>query len=157
MNQKSALLFLVTLLLVSSGASAQIKKRQAVLITRIGDDYYAEGEYKKATYYYKVAFNEYPQYVKAQFQIAQCYRLTQQYDSAEHHYGAIIADGQDFRFPLARYHLAMLQLEKQQLDAALTNLKTFRSLVVVDNQHEREKFSEYYQQSAIAIEKINVK
>ncbi|WP_425391479.1 tetratricopeptide repeat protein [Ekhidna sp.] len=150
---KRKIFFLLGSLLVI-GAYAQPNKRQAILISRVGDDYFSIGAYEYAMRYYRAAFKEYPEYVEAQFQMAQCFRLTDQYDSAAHHYGLIISNGQDFRYPLTRYHMAMLQLKNNQKKDALQNFKAFRSLLVTNEQHELEKFREYYKQAKVEMDKI---
>lgn len=154
MTKKRQILFLISLMVIAC-TFAQTKKRQSILITLIGDDYFEAGEYEQALRYYKVAFLEYPEYVKAQYQIAQCFRLIQQYDSAEHHYGLIISNEQDFRYPLARFHLAKLQMQKGQPQLALDNFKAFRSLLLAHELHELKKFSEYYEQARIEIDNLD--
>ncbi|WP_420318943.1 tetratricopeptide repeat protein [Ekhidna sp.] len=149
------LFILITATFMAFASYAQPNKRQAILISRVGDNYFAYGEYEHAIRYYKVAFNEYPEYVEAQFQMAQCFRLMEQYDSAAHHYNLIISNGQDFRYPLSRYHMAMLQLQNGQKAAALDNLKAFRNLLVENEQHELARFSDYYEQAKVEIDKIN--
>ncbi|MEP0985049.1 tetratricopeptide repeat protein [Ekhidna sp.] len=145
------------MLLATFSSFSQIKKRQAIRITLVGDHYFAAEAYNLAIRYYQVAFTEYPEYVKAQYQMAQCYRLTQQYDSAEHHYNLIITDEQDFRYPLSRFHLAMLQLEDDNREAALENFEAFRNLLVKNEQHELKKFNKYYLQAKEEIDNIKLR
>ena len=61
---------------------------------------------------YKEALNENPSNIKAQYQLAECYRLIQDYESAEYHYEAI-GSKQDARYPLAGFYYATMQKTKK--------------------------------------------
>ncbi|NQZ78441.1 MAG: tetratricopeptide repeat protein [Ekhidna sp.] len=153
MGLRKGLVFGVTILLASS-LLAQVNKRQAQLITLVGDDYYELEQYRNALYYYQGAFKENPEYVKAQFQMAQCYRKLEQYDSAKHHYQLIIENDQDFRYPLARYELAYLLIDEQENAEAIKHLKAFRSLLEEHEQNDLKRFSKYYEQAKTELKNL---
>lgn len=138
---------------------AQIDKpeAEAVLITRMGDEYLKAGVYDQAIYYYKEALAIYPGYVKTEFQLAQCYRLALQSDSAFIHYQSIISNEQDVRYPMSRYHLAMMLLDKNEFQAARENLITFRTLLIENKLHELKKYRDFYKQAKTEIDKLGTK
>ena len=138
-------------LLIASGAIAQDQRRSQVL-TISGDDDFRDGYYMGAIRYYKAALDENAENIKAQYQLAECYRLTQQYENAEYYYEMVTADGQDSRYPLAGYYHAQMQKLKGQYDAALKNFKEFRRLLVANEEHESEKYRYYYKQAKIEID-----
>lgn len=138
-------------LLIASGAVAQDQRRSQVL-TISGDEDFRDGYYMGAIRYYKAALDENPENIKAQYQLAECYRLTQQYENAEYYYEQVTSDGQDSRYPLAGYFHAQMQKLKGQYDAALKNFKEFRRLLVANGEHESEKYRYYYKQAKIEID-----
>ena len=138
-------------LLIASGAVAQDQRRSQVL-TISGDEDFRDGYYMGAIRYYKAALDENPENIKVQYQLAECYRLTQQYENAEYYYEQVTSDGQDSRYPLAGYFHAQMQKLKGQYDAALKNFKEFRRLLVANGEHESEKYRYYYKQAKIEID-----
>ena len=138
-------------LLIASGAIAQDQRRSQVL-TISGDEDFRDGYYMGAIRYYKAALDENAENIKAQYQLAECYRLTQQYENAEYYYGMVTSDGHDSRYPLAGYYHAQMQKLKGQYDAALKNFKEFRRLLVANGEHESEKYRYYYKQAKIEID-----
>ncbi len=120
------------------------------LIT-VGDDYFKNDQYISAIRYYKEALTESPSNIKAQYQLAECYRLTQDYESAEYHYEAI-GSNQDIRYPLAGFYYATMQKLKGRYDQSLQNFKSFRKFLVANELHESEKYRSFYKQAKIEID-----
>ena len=155
---KSLLLTILTAVLCYQ-VVAQIDnpEAEAVLITKLGDEYLRAGEYEMAIYYYRNALKIYPGYVKTQFQLAQCYRLSLNADSAAHHYKAIIDNDQDRRYPMSRYHLAMMQLDNNDHKSAEANLLTFQRVLFDNRLHELKKYRDFYRQASLEIDKLKSK
>lgn len=151
--------FLLISLMGWSFVSAQIDnpEAEAILITKLGDEYLKSSEYEMAIYYYQNALKTYPGYVKTQFQLAQCYRLSLQLDSAEYHYVSIIDNEQDTRYPMTRYHLAMMQLDRNEFMSARENLKIFNSLLIDNSLHELKRYRDFYEQAQEEIDRLNSK
>lgn len=139
-------------LLIAAGVLAQNDQMKSSVRVKAGDDYFKDGYYMEAIRYYKAALEEYPDNIKAQYQLAESYRLTQQYENAEYYYEQMTSGGQDSRYPLAGYYHAMMQKLKGQYDAAMKNFKEFRQLLVTSGQHESEQFRYYYKQAKIEID-----
>ena len=149
--------FLLVCLVGLSGFSfGQIDnpEAEAILITKMGDEYLKVSEYDHAIYYYQKALRIYPGYVKTQFQLAQCFRLSMEFDSAFYHYKAIIEEEQDRRYPMSRYHLAMIQKDRNQPADARENLIRFKDLLMENRLHELKKYKDFYQQAQNEIEKL---
>jgi len=113
----------------------------------MGDEYLKAGIFDQAIYYYQEAMVAYPELVKAQFQLAQCYRLSDQLDSAAFHYRSIISQGQGFRYPMSHYHLAMMQLEENEMQEAKEHFLTFRELLVEHKLSTLKKYVDFYKQA----------
>ena len=142
--------FLLLGLLITFFASAQVNKTAVRVIIKLGDEQFANDQYMGAIRYYKEALGEDPSNAKAQYQLAECYRLIQDYESAEYHYEAL--GKQDSRFPLTGFHYASMQKLKGRYDQALANFKSFRKFLVASELHESEKYRYYYKQAKIEID-----
>jgi outer membrane protein OmpA-like peptidoglycan-associated protein/LysM repeat protein len=138
--------FFITLFAAAQGNSIVIQR----LLT-LGDDYFKNDQYMNAIRYYKEALSESPTNIKAQYQLAECYRLVQDYESAEYYYESIGAD-QDIRYPLAGFYHATMQKLKGRYDQALQNFKSFRKFLVANELHESDKYRYYYKQAKIEID-----
>ncbi|MEO9482702.1 MAG: OmpA family protein [Ekhidna sp.] len=137
--------------LITCFATAQTNNVAVRNILTVGDDYFKNDQYMSAIRYYKEALLESPTNIKAQYQLAECYRLIQDYESAEYHYEAIGAS-QDVRYPLAGFYYATMQKLKGRYDQALQNFKSFRKFLVANELHESEKYRSYYKQAKIEID-----
>lgn len=144
------ILFLIGMILTIS-VIGQSNNLQVSRLIKVGDDYFSEGQYMEAIRHYKEAYDESPDNTKAQYQLAECYRLTQQYENAEYYYESIGARS-DIRFPLASFYYAMMQKLKGRYDQALKNFKEFRNLLVANDLHEQEAYRYYYKQARIEID-----
>ena len=151
MKRAVLLLLLAFAILATRG---QNDRSEAIRIAIIGDEYLKEGYFPEAIDYYREALAIYPEYVKATFQIAQCYRLSDQADSAAFHYESIISDGQDHRYPMTRYHLAMIQLDENQVKEAKENLTTFRKLLLENKLSTLKKYVDFYEQAQEELDKM---
>ncbi|MEQ9466724.1 MAG: OmpA family protein [Ekhidna sp.] len=143
-------IFLFTILMTSL-AIAQENSTMVSRIIRLGDDYFKNDQYIEAIRYYKEALAESPSNLKAQYQLAECYRLIRDYESAEYHYETISAEP-DIRFPLAGYYHAMMQKLKGRYDQALQNFKEFRNYLSENELHETDDYRYYYKQAKIEID-----
>ncbi|SNS41180.1 WD40-like Beta Propeller Repeat [Ekhidna lutea] len=133
------------------GAWSQTNNRRASLVTKVADDYFKSDQYMNAIRHYKAALEENPSNIKAQYQLAECYRLTQDYESAEYYYESIGKE-QDIRYPLAGFYYATMQKLKGRYDQSLKNFKDFRKFLVANDLHESEKYRYYYKQAKIEID-----
>ncbi|MEO1254356.1 MAG: tetratricopeptide repeat protein, partial [Bacteroidota bacterium] len=115
------------------------------------DEYLQNGNYISAIRYYKEALAEDPKNFRAQYGLAECYRLTQDYESAEYYYELVGSD-QDLRYPLAGFYYALMQKLKGRYDQSLSNFKDFRKFLVNNDLHESEKYRYYYKQAKIEID-----
>lgn len=138
-------------LLCSIFASAQVNNTMVRGLLTMGDEHFKNDQYMSAVRYYKEALTENPTNIKAQYQLAECYRLIQDYESAEYHYEAI-GSQQDSRYPLAGFYYAMMQKLKGRYDQSLSNFKSFRKFLVANELHESEAYRYYYKQAKIEID-----
>lgn len=153
--KKHLLCFITTIAVLYSSAQINNPEAEAIRITQMGDIYLKASEYDLAIYYYLQALEAYPGYVKTQYQLAQCYRLSKQFDSAAFHYQSIILNEQDIRYPITRYHLAMILLDRNEFEVARENLITFRSLLEQHKLQELKKYRDFYKQSLLEIDKLS--
>ncbi|MEO9871468.1 OmpA family protein [Ekhidna sp.] len=144
------LFFLLALVFVTI-SFAQTNNVFVSRLLTLGDEDLKNAQYMSAIRNYKAALEESPSNMKAQYQLAECYRLIRDYESAEYHYEAIGAE-QDIRFPLAGFYHAMMQKLKGRYDQALQNFKEFRKFLAANELHEDEKYRYYYKQGKIEID-----
>lgn len=144
------LIFLIGLVF-SIGAFAQVDHITVRRLLTLGDDYFKNDQYMNAIRYYKAAIDENPDNIKAQYQLAECYRLIQDYESAEYHYESI-GENQDIRYPLAGFYHAMMQKLKGRYDQSLQNFKEFRKFLVANELHETDKYRYFYKQAKIEVD-----
>lgn len=124
------------------------------LVTRLlseGDDHFRNGQYMNALRFYKQALEENENSIKAKYQIGECYRLVQDYESAGYYY-ELIAQEQDVRYPLGTYYYALMQKLKGRYDAALKSFKEFNDFMVSYGLHEDEKNRYFYKQAKVEID-----
>jgi len=140
-------------ILISVLALAQNEKNSAKLraLLKLGDERFANDSYIEALSYYKEALAEDESNMKAQYQLAQCYRLMQDYESAEYYY-ELIGEEQDIRYPLAGFYHALMQKLKGRYDVALRNFKEFSQFLVANDFHEKEEYRYYYKQAKVEID-----
>ncbi len=139
--------------IISLGGFSQTKASTAQIsaILKGGDEYFRNGNYMSAIRYYKEALAEDDDNIRAQYGLAECYRLVQDYESAEYYYELIGAD-QDIRYPLAGFYYALMQKLKGRYDQSLSNFKDFRKFLVNNELHESEKYRYFYKQAKIEID-----
>ena len=152
--KRRAVFLIILALALTSTAQITNPEAEAILITKMADEYLKTSEYEMAIYYYQKSLSIYPGYVKTQFQLAQSFRLSLQLDSARFHYQKIISNNQDLRYPMSRYHLAMMQLDQQKYSEARENLIVFRKLLLDNNMHVLKKYQDFYAQTASELDKL---
>lgn len=153
-NKKIAVMrksFLLLGFLITIFASGQVNNNAVRALITLGDEQFRNDQFIGAIRYYKEALSENPSNMKAEYQLAECYRLIQDYESAEYHYEAI-GSRQDIRFPLAGFYYAMMQKLKGRYDQSLANFKDFRKFLVANELHESDDYRYYYKQAKIEID-----
>ncbi len=153
--KKKTLFLIVIFLAFCSAAQTTKREAQAIRISLMGDAYLKDGAFDKAIYYYQVALDAYPSYVKTQYQLAQSYRLANQPDSAVYHYESIISNEQDVRYPMSRYHLAMIQMERNEYQSARENLTAFREVLIQQKLNSVKRFKDFFEQAETEIHKLS--
>lgn len=122
------------------------------LIVKQGDIFFENAQYIRAIPIYMAALDENENYIKAKYQLAECYRLTQDYESAEFYYQEIAARGGDERYPLAGFYYGLMQKLKGNYNDALKTFKRFDEFLVEKSLHEGENYRSFYKQSKIEID-----
>ncbi len=115
------------------------------------DELFESAQYIKAIPVYKAALDKNPNYVKAKYRLAECYRLTLDYESAQFYYGDI-AKNNDTRYPLAGFYYGTTQKLRGQYENALTTFQLFQKLIRDQNWQEDERYRSYYQQAKVEID-----
>ncbi|MEP1095343.1 MAG: OmpA family protein [Cyclobacteriaceae bacterium] len=115
------------------------------------DELFAAAQYVKAIPYYDAALEKNPNYVKAKYQLGECYRFTFDYESAQFYYGDI-AKNNDPRYPLAGFYYGQMQKLRGQYSNALTTFKIFQRLIKDQELTEDDKFRPFYQQAKVEID-----
>ncbi|MEP5105822.1 MAG: tetratricopeptide repeat protein, partial [Ekhidna sp.] len=137
-------------IIISVCAIAQDNKVQSSRSVKLGDEYFRDKTYIGAIKLYKQALTLNPDNSKAKYQLAECYRNIQDYESAEYYYESITDQG--VRFPLVTFYHAQMQKLKGRYDQALQNFKEFRSFLEDNELHESDKYRTYYKQAKIEID-----
>lgn len=140
-----------SLLLISGIAFSQVNSQVIYALNSSGDNEFKEGRYMPAIRYYKQVLDLQESNVKAQYQLAECYRLVQDYESAEYYYEKL-GETQDIRFPLAGFWHAKMQKLKGRYDQSLRNFKEFSKFLVANELHEQDKYRYYYKQAKVEID-----
>ena len=115
------------------------------------DEFFESAQYIKAIPVYKAALEKNPNYIKAKYRLAESYRLTLDYESAQFYYGDI-AKNNDRRYPLAGFYYGVTQKLRGQYQNALTTFKIFRKLIKDENWQEDERYRSFYQQAKVEID-----
>lgn len=144
-------LFLLSLMFVAFTIWAQPNSGKLYAYLKQGDALFKANQYLEAVPNYKAALDEDPTNFKAQYQLGECYRLMQDYQSAEYYYEQIASD-QDVRFPLAGYYFALMQKLSGKYDASLKSFKAFGKFMTSNDLHEEEKYRYFYKQSKVEID-----
>ncbi|NQZ74818.1 MAG: tetratricopeptide repeat protein [Ekhidna sp.] len=145
------LVFLFGIVLSISLMGQASNKVQASRLAKLGDEYYKDKLYMAAIPRYKAALAESETFTKAKFRLAECYRLIQDYESAEYYYEQIAAKG-DSRYPTAGFYYGWMQKLKGRYDAAIKTFKQFRTLLEENELHESAQYSYLYKQAKIEID-----
>lgn len=124
----------------------------AAIVTKQGDIYFESSQYMRAIPVYKEALNQDGSYDKAKYKLAECYRLTHDYESAEFYYQEIAKTGGDPRYPLAGFYYGIMQKQKAQYNEALKTFKRFDEFLVENSLHESEDYRYFHKQSKIELD-----
>ena len=139
------------LILICCSISAFSQNVRIEFIEKEGDQQFGYGQYLSAINMYKKVLEIDPNYVRAQYKLADCYRLIQDYESASYYYQSI-ALANDPRFPLAGFYYGVSHKIKAKYPEAIKTFQSFRQLLVKTNQHEKEDLRYFYKQAKIEID-----
>ncbi|MEM9895980.1 MAG: hypothetical protein AAF789_06385, partial [Bacteroidota bacterium] len=120
-------------------------------VMKEAEEYVKNGQYMKAIPDYKAILENDENNIRAQYYIAECYRLIQDYQNAEYYY-ELIAQNKDTRYPLASFYYADMIKKREDYDAALNAFTDFRKFLVKENLHEDEKYRSFYKQAKVEID-----
>lgn len=115
------------------------------------DEFFAANLYIKAIPVYEAVLEKNPNYVKAKYQLGECYRFTFDYESAQFYYGDI-AKNNDPRYPLAGFYYGQMQKLRGQYSNALTTFKIFQRLLKDQKLTDDDKYREFFQQAKVEID-----
>lgn len=116
-----------------------------------GDAQFEAKQYIAAVSYYKRALQLKSSSIKAEYQLAECYRQMQDYESAAYYYQRI-GERQDIRYPLAGFYHGLMQKLKGEYDQALVTFKKFTKFLVLNGLHEEDPYRYYHKQAKIEID-----
>ncbi|MEM8939166.1 MAG: OmpA family protein [Bacteroidota bacterium] len=143
--------FLLILILLSIQGMTQNNTTRASKYISEGDAYFKSGQYLEAVPRYKAALEQDEKNLKAQYQLGECYRLMQNYESAQYYYEQI-GQSLDIRFPLALFYFGLMQKLSGRYDAALKNFKDFGKFMIANDLHENDDYRFFYKQAKVEID-----
>lgn len=132
-------------------ASAQVNSNVIYALIESGDNEFEAKRYISAVRYYKEALGMQPSNLKAQYQLGNCYREMQDYESAEYYYEKL-GETQDLRYPLAGFYHAQMQKSKGRYDQALRNFREFSKFLVANDLHEKEEYRYFHKQAKVEVD-----
>ncbi len=143
---KSACLYILLLFhcLNSLGQSVDALKKQ-------GDIYFNNLQYTKALEYYKGALELRRNFGSAQFQVAECYRLTMEFELAERYYGIVASSFSSELFPLARYYFGLMKKMQGKYKSAEKELRQMTRELKQSGFSENPRYRPYYKQALVEI------
>lgn len=147
--RKSFILLILTVL--SFQMIAQTNATRASTFVKEGDSYFRDKSWILAVPRYKAALDLDEKNRKAQYQLGECYRMMQDYQSAQYYYEQAGQDP-DIRYPLAPYYYALMQKYSGQYDAALKNFKKFGKFLSENGLSQDKKYQYYYKQAKVEID-----
>lgn len=98
-------------------------------LNQLGDEYFNQEQFYKATDYYKQAVEIEDQNSYSLFQLAQCYRLLFAFENAESHYQQV-KDADKTSFSLAHYYHPLMQKLNGKYEEAIKGFEAFIKLSV---------------------------
>lgn len=138
-------------LMLSVGVFAQTNTIMSSNFAKQGDIELKAGNYLDAIEAYKAALEKNDANIKAKYQLGECYRLIQDYESAEYYYEQV-GSTLDIRYPLAGFYYPLMQKLKGNYDQALRNFKEFSNFMVANDLHEQEEYRYFYKQTKVEID-----
>lgn len=132
-------------------ASFQSYSQSAQQFAKQADIHFKNADYIEAIRVYNAALKKNPNYVKAKYQLAECYRITFDYESAQGYYGEIALAGSR-NFPLAGFYYASMQKLKGQYNNALTTFQLFQKFMQAEGLNDDEKYRSFYSQAKVEID-----
>lgn len=136
----------ITCLLLSSIVFAQTPQ----LIKEQGDRYFDNEQYFKAIEFYKRALIMNEDMTSAKYQIANAYRQTFDYESAEAYYGQVVsASGSDQVYPLAGYYFGLMKKLNGDLQGAILELDRAIQSMKKNGYSESDEYRKFYIQAKI--------
>ena len=120
------------------------------LIKEQGDRYFANEQYFKAIEFYKRALLLNEDMTSAKYELANAYRLTFDYESAEAYYGQVEStSGADQVYPLAGYYHGLMKKLNGDLQGAILELDKAIETMKENGYSESEEYRKYYIQAKI--------
>ena len=115
------------------------------------DQLFEAKRYIEAIDLYKAALNNNSRNVKAKYYMAECYRLSMDYKSAQFYYGDIAKTGNTM-YPLAGFYFAVAQKLRGKYSDAITSFKLFRDLLRKEGFPDNKEYNSFYRQAKIEID-----
>ncbi len=138
------LLFIIILLVSPLLATSQA----ITLLIEQGDKYAEINDHPRAIEVYKAVLKEDENNIAAQYKIAESYRAILDYETAEGYY-LKVKRRNDGRFLLSGYYYALMRKLNGDYQEALESFEEFMALLKERDQHEDERFRQYYEQARI--------
>ena len=139
------------LLLLIVFVSFQANSQTIPAIMKQAEIYFKDKQYIDAIRAYEGVLKKNDSYVKAKYMLAECYRLTLDFESAQGYYGEI-AIAKDKRYPLAGFYYGTTQKLKGQYGNSLTTLQIFRRFLRDEGLNEDPKYASFYEQAKVEID-----
>ncbi len=118
------------------------------MVKEQGDQYFENEQYYKAIEFYKAALEREEGLLGAKFQLAECYRLTFDPESAEFYYGEV-ANSRSQTFHLAGFYYGLMKKFNGKFLDASSELEKFIQRIKTNELTEDEKFRRFYLQAKV--------
>jgi len=128
--------------------SFQLFGQTADLIKKQGDLYFNNEQYGNAIEYYKRALLMEEDLSSAKYGLAECYRLTFDYESAESYYEEVAALNSEV-FPLAGYYYGLMKKLNGKFEEAILELDRAIEFMKEKGFSEDENYRKFYTQARI--------
>jgi len=102
----------------------RVYAQSPVTLNELGDGHFKNGQYAQAAQYYQQSLNTEPNNQLANYQLAECLRLTLKYQEAELQYEKMV-NLSETNYPMSRYYLALMQKLNGKYDEAMPNFQKF--------------------------------
>ena len=115
-------IFISVIAILLSATSLPAQEVRAII--KLGDSFFDNEDYFRATNYYLKALEKEPRNTIAKYRLAESYRLITNYQDAERFYAEVLQRSES-SFPLARYYYALTQKFNGKYNEALGNFEMF--------------------------------